>query len=150
MKSLIPWRQEENNTVSPWAGDWFGHVLENPFRGLATTFSRNFFKMPSVDVLEDENDVTVKAEVPGMTEKDIDLTWHDGFLRIRGEKKDEKEEKRKNSYYHECSYGSFSRDIRINSNVDWKKAQAKYRNGVLTVKMPKTESSKKLIQIKVN
>jgi HSP20 family protein len=85
-----------------------------------------------------------------LTEKDIDLTWHDGILRIRGEKKNEKEDKKKDSYYREFSYGSFSRDIRLNPAVDWKQAQAKYKNGVLTVKLPKTESSKKSIQIKVN
>jgi len=149
MKSLIPWRQKENKSVSPWADDWFNHVLEKPFGGLETQFSRNFSRMPSVDVLEDRNEVTVRAEVPGMTEKDIDLTWRDGVLRIRGEKKNEKEEKKKDRYYRECSYGSFSRDIRLNNAVDWKKAQAKYRNGVLTVKLPKTESYKNSIQIKV-
>ena len=106
--------------------------------------------MLSVDVVEDKNEVTVKAEVPGLTEKDINLSWHDGVLRIRGEKKNEKEEKENGRYYRECSYGSFSRDIRLDNTVDWKKAQAKYKNGVLSVKLPKTESSKKSIQIKVN
>ena len=93
MKSLIPWRQKGNSLVSPWADDWFDRVLESPFRGLAAPFSKGFTRMPSVDVLEDTNEVTVRAEVPGMTEKDIELTWHDGLLRIRGEKKNEKEEK---------------------------------------------------------
>lgn len=150
MKSLIPWRQKENHAVSPWNDDWFDRMWENPFKGLSLPFSRNFAKMPSVDVVEDKNEVTVKAEVPGLTEKDVDLSWHEGILRIRGEKKNEKEEKKHGRYYRECSYGSFSRDIQLNDIVDWKKAQAKFKNGVLTVKLPKTESSRKSIQIKVD
>ncbi len=150
MKSLIPWRQKAKNSVSPWAADWFDRVWENPFHDLPTQFTGSFSKMPSVDVMEDKNEFTVRAEIPGMTEKDIDLTWHEGVLRIRGEKKNEKEEKKKDSYYRECSYGSFSRDIRLNNAVEWEKAQAKYKNGVLTVKLPKTEHSKKSIHINVD
>jgi HSP20 family protein len=103
-----------------------------------------------VDVSEDKKEIKVKAEIPGMTEKDIDLTWHDGVLSIRGEKKDEKEEKKQNRYYRECSYGSFCRNINIGTNVDWNKTKAKYKHGVLTVTLPKTETAKKAIEIKVN
>jgi HSP20 family protein len=150
MKNLIPWRQKENAAVSPWNNDWFDRIRENPFKSLVSPFSKHISGMPSVDVVEDKNEVTVKAEVPGMTEKDIDLSWQEGVLRIRGEKKNEKEEKKNGRFYRECSYGSFSRDIHLHDTVDWKKASAKYKNGVLTVKLPKTESSKKSIQITVN
>jgi HSP20 family protein len=150
MKSLISWKPKTNVSVSPWADNWFNRVLENPFKDLTSLFTKNFPRLPSVDVLEGKDEITVKVEVPGMTEKDIDLTWHDGVLRIRGEKKDEKEQKIKDRYYHECCYGIFSRDIRLNGTVDWKKAEAKYKHGVLTVKLPKTEGYKKSIQIQVN
>jgi HSP20 family protein len=85
-----------------------------------------------------------------MTEKDIQLTWHDGVLRIRGEKKDEKEERSKDRYYKECSYGSFSRDIPLGAGVDWKNAEAKYRNGVLTVSLPKTGAESKAVEVKIS
>jgi len=134
-----------------WGDDWFDRVWQSPIENALFPFSGSrASRLPTVDVAEDKNEVTVRAEVPGMTEKDIDLTWHDGMLNIRGEKKSEKEEKKSGGYYRECSYGSFSRDIPLGDGVDWKGAKAKYKNGVLTVKLPKTESSHKTIEVKVN
>jgi len=85
-----------------------------------------------------------------MTDEDITLTWNDGVLRIRGEKRDEKEERKKDRYYRECSYGTFSRDIPLGTSVDWKKAVAKYRNGVLTVTLPRTGETRKAIEVKIS
>jgi len=152
MKSLIPWRNKRENAAPVVAGDdWLDRFRENPFENALASFSGSLFaRMPTVDVAEDKNEVTVRAEVPGMTEKDIDLTWQNGILSIRGEKRSEKEDKKNGGYYRECSYGSFSRDIPLGDGVDWKGAKAKYKNGVLTVKLPKTESSRKTIEIKVN
>jgi len=149
MKSLIPWKNKQESAAPVvWGDDWFDRVWENPFKNaLSPLFSS---RLPTVDVSEDKNEVTVRAEVPGMNEKEIDLTWHEGVLRIRGEKRSEREEKKKGHYYSECSYGSFSRDIPLGNTVDWKGAKAKYKNGVLTVKLPKTESSGKTIEIKVD
>jgi len=152
MKSLIPWKNKQESAAPVvWGDDWFDRVWQSPFENALFPFlgSRSS-RLPTVDVAEDKNEVTVRAEVPGMTEKDIDLTWHNGMLRIRGEKKSEKEDKKNGGYYRECSYGSFSRDISLGDGVDWKGAKAKYKNGVLTVKLPKTESSRKTIEIKVN
>jgi len=152
MKSLIPWKNKQESAAPvAWGDDWFDRVWENPFKdALSPFFGSRFGGMPTVDVSEDKNEITVRAEVPGMAEKDIDLTWHNGTLRIRGEKKSEKEDKKKGHYYRECSYGSFSRDIPVGDAVDWKGATAKYKNGILTVKMPKTEKSRKTIEVKVN
>lgn len=131
--------------------NWIDRLWSNPFEDFFPAVSRSFSSnMPSVDVSEDKKEVTVKAEIPGMTDKDIELTWHNGVLTIRGEKKEEKEDKKKNSYYRECSYGSFSRDIALGDSVDWSKAKAKYKNGVLAVSMPKTETAQKAIEIKVD
>ena len=152
MKSLIPWRQKEKDAIpAVWNDDWFDRALWSPFTKTSSLFPKPFFSgMPSVDVSEDKDEVTVRAEVPGLTEKDLELTWHDGILRIRGEKKAEKEEKKKGRYFRECSYGSFSRDIELGNSVDWKGAKAKYKHGVLNVSLPKTEKARKAIEIKVN
>ncbi len=151
MKSLIPWGQSRRNATPARRGDWLDRMWEGPFDSLLpfrgpTLTSR----MPSVDVSEGEKEVKVRMEIPGMTEKDIDLTWHDGVLRIRGEKNDEKEEKKKGRYYRECSYGSFCRDVALGKSVDCGKAKAKYKNGVLTVMFPKIESARKAIEVKVD
>jgi len=152
MKSLIPWRNKRECAATVAGGDdWFDRMWENPFdNALSTFFGSGASRLPAVDVSEDKNEVTVRAEVPGMSEKDIGLTWHDGVLHLRGEKCGEREEKKKDRYYRECSYGSFARDIPIGRGVDWSNATAKYKNGVLTVRMPKTESSRRTIEIKVN
>jgi HSP20 family protein len=122
-----------------------------PFKSDPLLFP-DFFstRMPAVEVTEDNNEFTVRAEAPGMDEHEIDLTWLDGVLRIRGEKKSDKEVKKKGRWYRESSYGSFSRDIELGDAVDWKGAKANYRHGVLTVKLPKTEKARKAVEIKVN
>lgn len=151
MKNMIPWKKAKNNILSDWWNDdWLFNVWENPFRNLPLPFVKSFAgPTPSVDISEDEKEYTVKAELPGMSEKDIEVTWHDGLLRIKGEKKAEKEEKKKGTYYRECSYGSFVRDISLEDVADWKDIEAKYKNGVLTVKVPKTKRDKKEIKVKV-
>jgi len=131
--------------------DWFNRRWEDPLENFFPTLKGAFrSNAPSVDVTEDNKEVSIHAEIPGMNQKDIDLTWHDGVLTIRGEKKEEKEEKGKNRYYRECSYGSFSRDIDIGRHVNWEKAIAKYKNGVLTVTLPKTRDGQKAVEVKID
>ena len=152
MKSLIPWKnKQENAAPSVWSDDWIDRAWENPFSLLTAPLSFSGpSRMPSVDVAEDEKKVSVRAELPGMDREDIDLSWRNGVLRIRGEKKHEREEKKKGRVYNECSYGYFSREIPLGNRVDWNGAQAKYKHGVLTVTLPKTERSPDTIEIKVN
>jgi len=150
MKSLIPWQWGQKHAAPARNDDWFDRFWEGPFDNLFPALRSPFTtRLPSVDVTEDKKEVKVRAEIPGMNQKDIGLTWHDGVLTIRGEKKDEKEEKSKDRYYRECSYGSFSRDIEIGRNVNWEKAIAKYKNGVLAVSLPKTGASQKAIEVKI-
>jgi HSP20 family protein len=150
MKNLIPWRQGQKHAAPAQRNGWFDRWRNDSLNSFLPSFAQPFSaRLPSVDFSEDKDDVRVRAEIPGMTEKDIQLTWHDGVLCIRGEKRDEKEEKKKDRYYRECSYGSFSRNIPLGNNVDWNKAAAKYRNGVLTVTLPKTGESKR-IDVKIS
>jgi HSP20 family protein len=104
---------------------------------------------PAVDVAETPEKVTVKAEVPGLDPKEIDISLVGDLLTIKGEKKSEREEKKENYHLVERSYGSFSRALRLPAAVDADKIDAKYDQGVLTITCPKKEPVKpKAIEIK--
>jgi HSP20 family protein len=97
---------------------------------------------PSVDVYENENKVVVKAELPGMTDKDIDVNILNNTLTIKGEKKKEEEKKEQSYHRIEKSYGAFQRSITLPSSVAADKAKASFKNGVLEIEMPKKEEAK--------
>jgi HSP20 family protein len=106
--------------------------------------------LPSLDVSETKNEIVVKAEIPGSDPKDMDISLADGVLTIKGEKRREKEEKDENYHLIERSYGSFVRTVRLPTEVKSDKIGATYRNGLLTVTLPKSEETKKKeIKIKV-
>jgi HSP20 family protein len=92
---------------------------------------------PKVNVAESDKELTVTAELPGMDEKDIEISISDGSLVLKGEKKEEQEEKHKNYYRLERSSGYFHREIAFPCDVDADKAQAVFKKGVLTVTLPK-------------
>jgi HSP20 family protein len=106
---------------------------------------------PTLDVKENEKEIVVKADLPGMDEKDINLTIHNGVLSLRGEKKSEHTDERENYHVMERSYGSFRRSIRLSDTIDEDKAEARFDKGVLTISLPKrpeTVSAQKKIEIK--
>lgn len=96
--------------------------------------------MPRVDVSETPDAITIKADLPGLDEKDVELTLDGGVLTLKGEKKAEKEEKDEAKHYHvvERSYGSFLRTFRLPDTVEADKVAATFDKGVLTITMPKT------------
>jgi len=98
---------------------------------------------PQVNVSETENDVTVTAELPGMDSKDMDISIRQNNLILQGEKRFEDEEKSKNYHRIECSYGSFYRTVPLPTEVDADKVKAKFKDGVLTVNMPKAPGAKR-------
>jgi HSP20 family protein len=107
--------------------------------------------MPRVNVAEDDKAVTVTAELPGMDEKDIEVTLARDSITLKGEKKAEKEEKEKGYYRMERSFGSFARTIPLESEIDENKVEAKFSKGVLSVKLPKTpvaQAAYKKIEVK--
>jgi HSP20 family protein len=116
--------------------NWFGGFNPSPWtpleRGLATTFT------PCVDVSETDKEIKVSAELPGMDEKDIDVSLTRDTLTIKGEKKEEKEEKGEDYYRMERSYGSFTRSVPLTVEVDTDKVQATFKKGVLEITLPKT------------
>src|SRR5437899_3066807 len=104
---------------------------------------------PAVDVYEDEHNITLKIEVPGIDEKDIDVRIENNTLTVHGERKIEKEEKEENFRRVERQYGSFTRSFTLPSSVDSGQVSAHYDNGVLKIKLAKKAEAKPK-QIKVN
>src|SRR6266705_4605142 len=104
---------------------------------------------PAVDVYEDEHNVTLKIEVPGIDEKDIDVRIENNTLTVHGERNFEKEEKEENYRRIERQYGSFTRSFTLPSTVDPNNVQANYEKGVLKIKLAKKAEAKPK-QIKVN
>jgi HSP20 family protein len=108
-------------------------------------------KTPAVDVVNKEKAYEITAELPGMDESNIDVKFSDGTLTIKGEKKEDKEEKKKDYYLSERRYGSFQRSFAVPDGVDSDKIDAQFKDGVLTVTLPKTaeaQKSEKKIAIK--
>jgi HSP20 family protein len=104
---------------------------------------------PAVDVYEDEHQVTLKIEVPGIDEKDIDVRVENNTLTVQGERKIEKEEKQENYRRVERQYGSFTRTFTLPQTVDSESVSANYEKGVLKITLPKKAEAKPK-QIKVN
>ncbi|MEO0105473.1 MAG: Hsp20/alpha crystallin family protein, partial [candidate division WOR-3 bacterium] len=100
--------------------------------------------VPLVDMYEKGNDIIVEAEIPGMEKENLSVTVSENTVTIKGEIKKEKEVKEKDYYLCERSYGSFSRTIDLPTEVDSGKAKANYKNGVLTITLPKKQPEKKL------
>ena len=98
---------------------------------------------PAVDVAETEKAYEITAELPGMDEKNVEVKFADGVLTVKGEKQEEKEEKKKDYYLSERSYGSFQRAFQVPDGVDADKIEASFKNGVLTVTMPKSAEAQK-------
>ena len=97
---------------------------------------------PKIDVAETKDAITVKAEVPGVDQKDIAISLQDHVLTIKGEKEEEKEEKDKRYHRVERSYGAFSRMMRLPAAVDASKAAASFKDGVVTITLPKAPEAK--------
>ena len=106
---------------------------------------------PELDVRENADAITIEAELPGVDEKDISVTVANGMLTIKGEKKQEKEERNENYYLAERSYGTFQRSLRLPDSIDDSKVEAKFAKGVLKVtaaKRPEAVKAERRIEIK--
>ena len=161
MKNLIPWsrrnvpvRREDDNPFYSLQRS-INQVFENFFEGFdlgpfglgssMTSFS------PRLDVSETEREFHITAELPGMDEKDEEVSLNNSLLTLRGEKKAEKDDRRKDYYRMERSYGMFERTIPIPEGVDLDKVEASFKKGILTVSLPKSaeyQKERKRIPIK--
>lgn len=155
MLDLIPWRrrdletQPERSTVDLWRemDRMFDCSFGNHrWPGLSTT--KQF--VPLLDITENDDEFVVTAELPGMEPKDVDINLAGALLTIKGEKKEEKEAKKDNFHRIERSYGSFSRSFQLPCEVQENKVEAKYKNGILNLTLPKAENAKrKSVKIEV-
>jgi len=159
VRDLIPWGRQTSSNQAPVP---FRESETTPFFGLRREIDRLFddmFRMPSfgsvgamtwpsVEVSDSEREVRISAEIPGLSEKDVELTVHDGVISIRGEKKSETEDKDRG--YSERWYGRFERRIALPSGVEEEKAEASFRDGVLTVTLPKSAEATSVRRIPIN
>lgn len=152
--SLANLREEIDHLFEDFQDGWpFG---KSRHRRRALTFGDPFafsMRMSAVDVVDRKKDIQLKAELPGMDEKDIEVQLTDRMLTISGEKKEEHEEGEKegNYYLSERRYGSFKRSLSIPEGVDTDKVDASFKKGVLTITLPKLPEAKgktKTIEIK--
>ena len=147
-----------SNKERGWSGSLstfqkeFNRMFDDFFKGIEhapSLFKKDLSLFdPSVDVSENEKEILVTAELPGVDEKDVELTISKNNLIIEGEKKKESEEKNKDYYRKEISYGSFRQVLPLPAEVDESKIEANYQKGVLKIKLPKTakaqEETKKI------
>lgn len=141
--SLIRWKQKNQEpfkSLINWEDpldsfSLFSHLDQylNPFLG-----SKN----PAIDVSEDENNIFIKADLPGVEKQHISVSVNENVLTIKGERKSENEEKKKNYHAFERSYGVFERSLYLGTCVDQSKINAKYKDGVLEMILPKKEGAK--------
>lgn len=119
--------------------DFSGGLDAWPFPGRMTPFEwRMSAFIPSIDIRDENNQIKIEAELPGVSEKDVEVSLSRDAVIIRGEKKYEAEEKERGYYRVERSYGSFERAISLPVDVDRDKVQAKFKNGVLSITLPKS------------
>ena len=161
----LPVKTEKSTTPAPKAGEWV------PFESLRREIDRLFDEFhpfgwrlptarsifdfetprlrgewavaPAMDLVERETEYEVTAELPGIDEKNVEIKLANRTLTIKGEKKEEKEEKQKDYYLSERRYGSFQRSFALPDSVDADKIEANFAKGVLTVKLPKTAEAQK-------
>ena len=147
MANLVPWQGRRDV-------DRFKTEIDRLFNDF---FHRDFMTgplgradwMPPVDVSETGKEVVVHAEIPGMDAKDIDIELNGRILTIKGERKEEKEEKKRSYHRIERRYGSFFRSFELPADVDASSVEATYKDGVLKLRLPKTEEqSLKKIEVK--
>jgi HSP20 family protein len=164
LTDLVPWKKRKGDIrAAKEYDDMLGsfhrevdNLIERFFNGfgLGSLDSRELDTgefLPRIDVKEDAKEIKVTAELPGMDEKDIDLTLSGDLLTIKGEKQQETEDKGKDYYRTERRYGSFRRVVPLSAEVDEGKAEADFKKGVLKIRLPKTaeaQKNRKRIEIK--
>ena len=131
--------------------DELDRLFESPWTELARTSQLLSGWTPALDIHEDKDNFIVRAELPGMKREDIDVSLHDGALSISGERKMEKEYEEAEVYRTERFFGKFQRVVSLPAAVAADKVNAQYKDGILTITLPKTEEAKpKQIDVNVN
>jgi HSP20 family protein len=137
MRSLMPWTAAPN--LKREMDRLFERFLEPDWSGFPAAAGE---WMPNLDLSETKEALTVKVEIPGMDPKEVQVTLQENVLTIKGEKKEEKESKDERYHRVERNYGAFARSVRLPVAVDGSKVEARFKNGLLTVTMPKTPGAR--------
>ena len=145
---VLEWRPFESlrNQVDRLFRDFETGFLQSPFYRDVDNFWRRdlaFPVTPAVDIVEKDNSFEITAELPGLDAKNIELSLADDVLTIKGEKKEEKEEKNGDRHISERRYGSFRRSVQLPSSIDAGKIEANYKSGILTIALPKSAEAQK-------
>jgi len=131
--------------------DELDRLFESPWTELARSSQLLSGWTPALDVHEDKDNFVVHAELPGMRREEIDVSLHDGVLSISGERKVEKKYEEAEAYRTERFWGKFQRTVTLPAAVAAEKVKAQYKDGILTITLPKTEAAKpKQIEVNVN
>lgn len=131
---------------------WFNEALLRPFApfGLPRLRVAPEDVVPTMDLYEDNGNLVLKAELPGLKKEDIEITLTNGDITVSGEKKMEKEIKKKDYYKMESSYGSFCRTFSLPMEVQADRVKSTFRDGILEVTMPKSDAAKsKEVKVKI-
>lgn len=172
VSNLIPWRRHKDVKVTRLANEephpylalhrQWDSLFDDLFRDFEEVFgvpslsrfgSSSGTLSPRVDVSETDEAFIVSADLPGLDENDIEVALDDNALVIKGEKKDEREEKKKEYHLMERSYGEFRRSVPLPRGVDLEKVKAGFKRGVLTVTLPKTpeaQTSRRVIDVEAD
>ena len=154
--ALTRWQRPELQSWSPFRQlstlrDEIDRLFDSPLSALTAT-SQQFLSgwLPAIDLHEDKDNLVLKAELPGMKKEDIDISLHGDVLTLSGERKEESHHKEAEVYRSERSLGRFQRTLTLPMAVEAGKVQASYKDGILTVTLPKAEHAKpKQIEVKV-
>ena len=163
ISDLVPWKRKRGDIrVGRDYDDMFGsfyremhNLMDRFFHGFdLDSFDTGSFTtgefIPRVDVKENDKEIKITAELPGMDEKNINVTVSGDSITIQGEKQEEIEDKSKDYYRSECKYGTFHRIIPFSAEVDESKVEANFKKGVLKIRLPKTaEAQKKRRKIQI-
>ena len=164
LREIVPWRWGGLRRWEPDEGPFggFRHQMESLHKEMDRLFDNMSSRpvreslfpqafgremvMPDIDEIEDDKAFHVTIELPGMDEKDVDITLSGRLLTIRGEKKQEEKEEDKDYYRRERTYGAFRRSIELPGEVDESKIEASFKKGVLRVELPKTKEAQEKIK----
>jgi HSP20 family protein len=147
MNSLTRWNRPE---LAAWPGigrltglrDEIDRLFESPLAELARSSRLLSGWTPALDLYEDKDNLYVKVEVPGMKREEVDVSLHEGSLSISGERKSEQKHEDAEVYRAERFFGRFQRTVTLPTPVAADKVKAQYKDGILTITLPKTEEAK--------
>lgn len=144
--ALVPFNKRERNGLARLHNE-MDDLFDGFFRGLDRPFA-GYKAWPAIDVAEEEDSITVRAEVPGCKAEDIDISVYGNKLTISGEKKLTDEKKEKGYYHVESTYGSFRRELALPTDVEQDKIEAECKDGVLSIMLPKAAKAR-TVKVKV-